>query len=169
MQQQEGGSGTAMTQADGDFVGFYRFELESIEHDTLDATLFMRGEDLKVSCDPFPLVIDHSQYVLAGVDVQRLLVKSVRFAKVSAVDMPVEPGIAAARNGFKYRASTLSVELARDEYTGIDVGIQQRQGTARAGLRSLTIRAQRRQWAVLGMRAPVVVLLGRRQHEPRGV
>src|SRR6185295_15356517 len=79
MQQQERRTGTAMTQADGDFVGFYRFELESIEHDTLEATLVMRGEDLKAPCDPFPPVIDHGQYVLPGLDVQRLLVKSVRF------------------------------------------------------------------------------------------
>jgi hypothetical protein len=84
-----------MTQADG-LRRFLLFELESIEHDTLVATLFARGEDLEASCDPFSPVIDHGQYVLAGVDVQRLLVKSVRFAKVSAVDMPVEAGISSA-------------------------------------------------------------------------
>src|SRR5262245_56074420 len=123
-----------MTQADGDFVGFYRFELESIEHDTLEATLVMRGEDLKAPCDPFPPVIDHGQYVLPGVDVQRLLVKSVRFSKVSAVDMPVEPGIAAAGNGLENRASAHAVEFARDQHARIGVGIQQGQRAASAGL-----------------------------------
>src|SRR5207344_1525902 len=55
-----------------------------------------RGDDLEAPRDAFPLVIHHGQYVLAWVDVQRLLVKSVRFPKVLAIEMPIDGRFPAA-------------------------------------------------------------------------
>jgi hypothetical protein len=94
VQEKEGWAGAAMPQADCDFVGFYRGQRKSIEHDTLVVSLVARGEDLEAPCDPFALIIDQREYVLARVDVQRLLVKSVRFAQVSIIQVPINRGVA---------------------------------------------------------------------------
>src|SRR5207344_2557986 len=52
--------------------------------------LITGGQHHEAPCDAFTGVIHHGEYVLAGLYVQRLLVKSVRFAQVSVVDVPVE-------------------------------------------------------------------------------
>src|SRR5262245_27154034 len=125
------------------------------------------GQHLEAPCDAFTGVIHEREYVLARFDVQRLLVKSVRFAKVSAVEMPVERGLGAARDGLEHRPALFAVELGWNQYAGIRVGVEHREcGPASFGL---TIGAQRRQRAILGVRAAVVILLGRRQHEPAGM
>ena len=143
VQQQEGRTGTAMTQADGDFVGLYCRQRESIEHDTLVTKPIPRGDDLEASRDAFPFVIHHGQYVLAGVDVQRLLVKSVRFAKVSVIEMPVNRRFPASMNGLENRASAAAVELARDQHPRIRVRIQQRERADGRRACASAIRAQR--------------------------
>ena len=118
-----------------------------------------------------PFVIHQGQYVLAGVDVQRLLVKSVRFAKVLAIEMPVERGFPAAVNGLENRAAALPSSSRGMSTRAFGIGIQQREGRAagsRAAAQSARAGGSGRYSAC---DAAVVVLLGRRQHEPawRGV
>ncbi len=107
------------------------------------------GEHLKASGDPLSLVVHERQYVLARVDVQRLLVKSVRFAKVSVVEMPINRGIPLAVDRFEHRASTAAIELLRDQHAAIHVRIQQGQRTPRC---SLAPRNPRAAMAVAGTR-----------------
>ena len=92
-----------------------------------------RGDDLEAPGDAFPFVIHHGQYVLAGVDVQRLLVKSVRFPKVLAIEMPIDRGLTPAGNRLEYRATTLSIELLGDQHLRIRIGIKQRERGAATG------------------------------------
>ena len=103
-----------MPQADGDFVGLNCRQRESIEHDTLVMKPIPRGDDLEAPGDAFSFVIHQGQYVLAGVDVQRLLVKSVRFSKVSAIEMPVNRGFPATVDGLENRAAATAIELAAE-------------------------------------------------------
>src|SRR5687768_11536721 len=67
-------------------------------------------DHLEAPCDAFTGVIHEGQYVLARLHVQRLLVKSVRLPKVSAIEMPVERGVAAACHGLQNRAAAYTVE-----------------------------------------------------------
>ena len=125
-----------------------------------------RGDDLEAPRDAFPFVIHHGQYVLAGVDVQRLLVKSVRFPKVSVIEMPVDRGFPASMNCLENRASAAAVELLRESAPASSVRIQQCERGTATRLPASAIRAQRRHRAIFGVHAAVVELLGGRQHEP---
>ena len=66
--------------------------------------------------DAFSFVIHHSQYVLAGVDVQRLLVKSVRFAKVSVIEVPTNCRIPAADELPRKPFVRAAIELLRNQH-----------------------------------------------------
>ena len=95
----------------------------------------MVAEDLEASRDPLSFVVHQGQYVPARVDVQRLLMKSVRFSKVSVIEMPVDRGVAVPVHGLEHRAAATAVELTRNQHPTVHIRIEQRQRSARGAVR----------------------------------
>src|SRR5689334_5470913 len=117
-----------------------------------------RGDDLEASRDAFSFVIHHGQYVLAGIDVQRLLVKSVRFPQVLTVEMPIDRGLATAGNRLENRATALAIEFLRDQHLRVRIRIQQCERGAAFGARGVAVGAHRRQRPVFGVHSTKVEL-----------